>query len=105
MHYPSANDLSTITAIYQVSHNFSSKPLFDANRVHFMFGRQIGCVLGCVLAATIGLKLGRRWTIITGCILVIIGGAVQAAAYNPEMSRLHLIQVFPNMSLIYERLQ
>lgn len=57
---------------------------------------QIGCVLGCLLAACIGLRLGRRWTIITGCILVTIGGAVQAAAYNPGMSghtrSIHLVR-------------
>ncbi|KAF2012541.1 MFS transporter [Aaosphaeria arxii CBS 175.79] len=42
----------------------------------------IGCVLGCIVAAFFGLRLGRRWCIMGGCVFVSIGGAGQAAVYS-----------------------
>ncbi|OTB09492.1 hypothetical protein M426DRAFT_50479 [Hypoxylon sp. CI-4A] len=46
----------------------------------------VGCILGCLLAAFYGLRLGRRNCILAGCILVMIGGSVQSATY-------HLVQI------------
>ena len=42
----------------------------------------IGAFIGAVIAAVFGMKLGRRWTIVIGCILVTIGAAIQASAVS-----------------------
>lgn len=42
----------------------------------------IGCLAGCVISAIWGNVLGRKRTIIWGCIVMIIGGIVQASTYG-----------------------
>ncbi|KAF9886167.1 hypothetical protein FE257_011992 [Aspergillus nanangensis] len=42
----------------------------------------IGCLGGCVIAAVWGNYLGRKRTIIWGCVIMIIGGAIQASTYG-----------------------
>lgn len=41
---------------------------------------EIGCFVGAIIAFAFGERLGRRWTIIVGCLILIIGAAVQTAA-------------------------
>ncbi|KAL5351307.1 hypothetical protein ACLOAV_003161 [Pseudogymnoascus australis] len=41
---------------------------------------EIGCFIGAIIAFAFGERLGRRWTIILGCAILIIGAAVQTAA-------------------------
>lgn len=43
---------------------------------------EIGCFFGSILALVFGEKLGRRMTIVIGCIILCIGGALQASAYS-----------------------
>ncbi|KAK5239114.1 hypothetical protein LTR40_014840, partial [Exophiala xenobiotica] len=45
----------------------------------------IGAFTGAILAAIFGMKTGRRWAIVIGCVLVTIGGALQAAATSQHM--------------------
>ncbi|KAH6869056.1 general substrate transporter [Thelonectria olida] len=42
----------------------------------------IGCLAGCVVVGLIGNTLGRKKTIVWGCFIMVIGGAVQAATYG-----------------------
>ncbi|EEU37442.1 uncharacterized protein NECHADRAFT_86278 [Fusarium vanettenii 77-13-4] len=42
----------------------------------------VGCLLGAVFAFLRGDKLGRRWSIIYSCIIVLIGATLQTAAYS-----------------------
>jgi MFS family permease len=47
---------------------------------------EIGCFFGAIIAFLIGEKIGRRKTIMLGCIILCIGGALQACAYGiPHM--------------------
>ncbi|KAI1085299.1 sugar transporter STL1 [Whalleya microplaca] len=41
---------------------------------------EIGCFFGAILVLLFGEKLGRRWCIIIGCLVLAIGGALQASA-------------------------
>ncbi|KAI1756894.1 hexose carrier protein [Xylaria castorea] len=43
---------------------------------------EIGCFFGAIVCFLFGEKLGRRWSIMIGCIVLAIGGALQASAYN-----------------------
>ncbi|KAL2108180.1 hypothetical protein VUR80DRAFT_4146 [Thermomyces stellatus] len=43
---------------------------------------EIGCLLGSVYAAIWGEALGRRRTIMDGCVAMIVGALLQAAAYS-----------------------
>ncbi|OTB05536.1 hypothetical protein M426DRAFT_260735 [Hypoxylon sp. CI-4A] len=43
---------------------------------------EIGCFFGSLLTLVLGEKLGRRKTIMAGCLIVAIGGALQASAYT-----------------------
>ncbi|RYC56126.1 hypothetical protein CHU98_g10093 [Xylaria longipes] len=43
---------------------------------------EIGCFFGAILCFLFGEKLGRRWSIMIGCIVLAIGGALQASAYS-----------------------
>ncbi|KAH6659889.1 MFS sugar transporter-like protein [Truncatella angustata] len=43
---------------------------------------EIGCFFGSILALLFGEKIGRRKTIMAGCLILCIGGALQASAYN-----------------------
>jgi MFS family permease len=43
---------------------------------------EIGCFFGAIIALLIGEKIGRRKTIMLGCIVLSIGGALQACAYG-----------------------
>lgn len=56
---PSASYLGTIVALFNV-----------------------GCLGGCVIAAFFGNKLGRKGAITLGCVIMIIGGAIQASTYG-----------------------
>jgi MFS family permease len=47
---------------------------------------EIGCFFGALIALLIGEKIGRRKTIMLGCLVLCIGGALQACAYGiPHM--------------------
>lgn len=43
---------------------------------------EIGCFFGALIALLIGEKIGRRKTIMLGCAILSIGGALQASAYG-----------------------
>lgn len=42
----------------------------------------IGCLVGCVVSAVFGNRLGRKNAITLGCVIMVIGGAVQASTYS-----------------------
>lgn len=42
----------------------------------------IGCMAGCLVAGVYGYKLGRKLCIIIGCLIVVVGGTIQAATYG-----------------------
>lgn len=42
----------------------------------------IGCIMGTLLSIFVGDKLGRRRCILSGCVILIIGGILQAASYS-----------------------
>lgn len=42
----------------------------------------VGCLGGCVIAAFFGNRLGRKRAITLGCVVMIIGGVVQASTYG-----------------------
>ncbi|KAI1880140.1 hypothetical protein JX265_001761 [Neoarthrinium moseri] len=47
---------------------------------------EIGCFFGSILALVFGEKIGRRKTIMAGCLVLCVGGALQACAYSiPHM--------------------
>lgn len=47
---------------------------------------EIGCFFGAIIALLIGEKFGRRKTIMLGCLILCLGGALQACAYGiPHM--------------------
>jgi MFS family permease len=43
---------------------------------------EIGCFFGAIIAFMFGERLGRRWCIIYGCIILSIGAVLQTAAYG-----------------------
>lgn len=43
---------------------------------------EIGCFAGAMLAFGWGEKLGRRWSIIAGSIILIVGAVLQTVAYG-----------------------
>ncbi|KAI1311482.1 general substrate transporter [Xylaria venustula] len=43
---------------------------------------EIGCFFGALICFLFGEKLGRRWSIMIGCLILALGGALQASAYN-----------------------
>ncbi|PSN68627.1 general substrate transporter [Corynespora cassiicola Philippines] len=57
--YPSASFLGTIVALYN-----------------------IGCLAGCMVAALFGNGLGRKNTIMLGCLIMVVGGIIQTATYG-----------------------
>jgi MFS family permease len=42
----------------------------------------VGCMIGCVTAAIVGLKVGRRYVIFAGCMVMIVGAAIQASTHG-----------------------
>lgn len=47
---------------------------------------EIGCFAGALLAFALAERLGRRWSIMTGCSILIVGAVIQAAAFGiPQM--------------------
>lgn len=42
----------------------------------------IGCLSGCGLAATFGYQIGRRRTLMLGCLIVMVGAAIQASSFG-----------------------
>ncbi|KAJ6092308.1 hypothetical protein N7467_004277 [Penicillium canescens] len=42
----------------------------------------IGCLGGCVISAVFGNQLGRKNAIILGCVIMVIGGAIQASTFS-----------------------
>ncbi|RDW65801.1 uncharacterized protein DSM5745_09540 [Aspergillus mulundensis] len=42
----------------------------------------VGCMIGCAISGIYGLALGRRRAVILGCMLIVLGGAGQAAVYH-----------------------
>ncbi|OZJ03611.1 hypothetical protein BZG36_03700 [Bifiguratus adelaidae] len=46
---------------------------------------EIGCMFGALLAGRIGDHIGRRYTVVIGCIVMCIGGALQAASVDLGM--------------------
>lgn len=43
---------------------------------------EIGCFFGAIICFLFGEKLGRRRSIMIGCVVLAIGGALQASAYS-----------------------
>ncbi|KAH7131717.1 general substrate transporter [Dactylonectria estremocensis] len=43
----------------------------------------VGCLIGCVVAAVAGDKLGRKMSIVWGCAIMVVGGIIQTAIYGP----------------------
>ncbi|KAF5001857.1 hypothetical protein FGRMN_704, partial [Fusarium graminum] len=43
---------------------------------------EIGCFFGAIFAAIWGEKLGRRRSVLIGCIVLILGAVIQAASYS-----------------------
>lgn len=43
---------------------------------------EIGCFFGSLLALILCEKLGRRWSIMLGCAILTVGGALQASAFS-----------------------
>lgn len=37
---------------------------------------------GCLVAGLYGYKMGRKLSIILGCLIVVVGGTIQAATYG-----------------------
>ncbi|KAH6884466.1 general substrate transporter [Thelonectria olida] len=42
----------------------------------------IGCIIGTLLSIFIGDKIGRRRSILAGCVILILGGIIQTASYS-----------------------
>lgn len=42
----------------------------------------VGGVFGSLLAIVLGFRFGRRWLIFGGCVLMVIGAALQAATFS-----------------------
>lgn len=42
----------------------------------------VGCFFGAIGAAVFGERLGRRHTIATGCVIMIVGAILQAASFG-----------------------
>lgn len=42
----------------------------------------IGCLAGCIVAAMFGNKLGRKRSVFWGCVIMVIGGTIQASTYG-----------------------
>ncbi|KAG7833700.1 hypothetical protein KL943_003808 [Ogataea angusta] len=43
---------------------------------------EIGCFFGALFSFALGEQLGRRWSIMLGCIILSIGAAIQTSAYG-----------------------
>lgn len=43
---------------------------------------EIGCFAGALLAFAFAEAIGRRWTIMLGCVVLTIGAAIQCSAYS-----------------------
>lgn len=43
---------------------------------------EIGCFFGALMAFVGAERLGRRWSIMIGCAILSVGGAIQAASYG-----------------------
>lgn len=47
---------------------------------------EIGCFFGAIFCLLMGERLGRRWCIMIGCVVLSVGAVLQAAAYGmPQM--------------------
>ncbi|KAL3465019.1 hypothetical protein BJX64DRAFT_297776 [Aspergillus heterothallicus] len=47
---------------------------------------EIGCFFGAIASLMLGERLGRRWCILAGCVILSIGAILQATAYGiPQM--------------------
>ncbi|KAM5381167.1 hypothetical protein ACJZ2D_003083 [Fusarium nematophilum] len=46
---------------------------------------EIGCFFGAIFAAVWGERLGRRWSVFIGCVVLIIGAVLQAASFSRAM--------------------
>ncbi|XHG02939.1 hypothetical protein AWENTII_006258 [Aspergillus wentii] len=42
----------------------------------------IGCLVGCIISAFFGNRLGRKNTIMLGCLIMVIGGSIQVSTYG-----------------------
>ncbi|EXJ72882.1 uncharacterized protein A1O5_04030 [Cladophialophora psammophila CBS 110553] len=42
----------------------------------------VGCMIGCVTAAIVGFKVGRRYVIFGGCMVMIVGAAIQTSTHG-----------------------
>ena len=71
MKNPSASMIGTIVAIYNV-----------------------GSMVGCLIVAVIGDRLSRRGTIFVGCVIIVVGAALQAASFGvPQLIVVRIITV------------
>jgi MFS family permease len=61
----------------------------------------IGALVGTILAAVYGMRFGRRWMIVAGCLFVVLGGALQASANSAGhmiAGRIIAVCDYPNLS-------
>ena len=42
----------------------------------------IGCLAGCMLAAACGDRVGRKRSILIGCVIMVVGAVIQASTYG-----------------------
>jgi MFS family permease len=42
----------------------------------------VGCLIGCLSAAILGYKLGRRRAIFIGCSIMLVGAIIQASIHG-----------------------
>ena len=55
----------------------------------------VGSMIGCIAVAFIGNKLSRRGTIFCGCLIVIVGSALQAASFGiPQLIVGRIVTVY-----------
>lgn len=56
---PSSSVLGTIVALYNIR-----------------------CLAGCVFAALLGNRLGRKRTVLLGCVIMVVGGIIQTTTHG-----------------------
>ena len=69
----------------------SSPPDFWRTSRHGLIGVMLGCLIGAVFALIFGDWMGRRWMIICGAIIMIVGVIIQITAITDEIPLLQFI--------------
>lgn len=69
----------------------------------------IGCLVGCGIAGLLGGKLGRTKTIFWGCVIMVVGGTIQASCFGaPQMIVGRIVSGigngtgFPHLDLVWK---